>query len=79
MTQADREQVDGEQRRQDAEDEGAEDAVAQRLLLLVARQPEHENGQHQRVVGAEQPLEQDEQGDREQVGGVEVHSGARQP
>ena len=73
------EQVHRQQRRQDAEDERAENAIAQRFLLLVARQAEDENCEHQRVVGAEQPLEQDQQGDREQVGGVEIHSGARHP
>ena len=50
-----------------AEDEGAEDAVAQRLPLLALRQAEHEHGQHHRVVGAEQPFERDEQGDGDEI------------
>ena len=58
---AERDQLDREQRREDAERERADDAVAQRLLLLCARQAEDQDGQHQRVVGAEQALEQHEQ------------------
>ena len=50
-------QIDREQRREAAEQEGAEDAVSQGLFLLGLRQAEHQHGQHHRVVGAEQPFE----------------------
>ena len=71
---ADRDQVDREQRREDAEDEGADDAVAQRLALLAARQAEHQDRQHQRVVGAEQPFEEHEQGDGDEISRMYVHA-----
>ena len=60
-------QVTRQQRRQDAERERAEHAVAERLLLIGARQPEDQDREHQRVVGAEQPFEQDEQADGEEI------------
>ena len=56
----------------DAERERAEDAVAQRLLLLRLRQAEHQDGQDHRVVGAEQAFERDEQGDGDEVGRLDV-------
>ena len=62
-----RQQVNGEQRREDAECEGSEDAVTQGLALLMTRQPEHEDGQHERVVGAEQALQHDQQRDGYEV------------
>ena len=65
---AEGDQLDREQRGEDAEDERAEDPVAQRLLLLMTRQPEHQNRQHERVVGAEQALQQDEEADSDEVG-----------
>ena len=71
--------MDGEQRRQDAEEEGSENAVAKRFLLLFPRQPEHENGQHERVVGAQQALEQDEEGDGQKIRSVDIHSGGMHP
>ena len=72
-------QVHGEQRREDPEGERAENAVAERLALLAARQAEHQDGEDQRVVGAEQSLEQDEQGNGQEIGGVNVHRTAGQP
>ncbi len=75
----DLEQVHGEQRREDAERERAGNAVAERLALLLARQPEHEDRQDERVVGAEEPLEHDEQADRQEIREMDVHSGCRAP
>ena len=63
-----RNEVDGEQRRERPEGERAEDAVAQRLLLLLARQPEHQHRQYHGVVGTEQTLERHQQRDRGEVG-----------
>ena len=56
-----------------AEGERPDDAVAKRLALLLARQTQHEDGQHQGVVGAEQPFEQDQEADGEQIGCVKIH------
>ena len=61
-------QVDRQQRRDRAEREGADDAVAQRLLLLRLGQAEHQHGQDHRVVGAQQPFERHEQRDGDEVG-----------
>ena len=60
-------QVGGEQRGNRAEREGADDPVAQRLLLPVLRQPEDQHRQHHGVVGAEQSLEHDQEPDRDEV------------
>ena len=60
--------MDGADRRQRPEDEGADDAVAQRRALLLRRQAEDQHRQHHRVVGAQQAFEQDEQGDGEEIG-----------
>src|SRR4029450_11842153 len=55
------------------------DAVAQGLALLRPRQAEHEDREHQRVVRAQQPLEQHEQTDSEEVRSLNVHTaGIRQ-
>ena len=47
-----------------------------RLALVYLRQREHEDGQDERVVGAEQSLEQDEEDDREEIGELDVHAAA---
>ena len=64
---AEPDQVRGEKRRDGAKRERADDAVAQRLLLILLRQPQHQHGQHHRVVGAEKPLEHDEERDRDEI------------
>ena len=61
--------VRGKHRRRDAERERADDAVAQRLPLLLLGQAEHEHRQHHGVVGAQQSFEHDEQGDGDEVTG----------
>jgi hypothetical protein len=71
--------MNGEQRGKDPEEECPENPVAQGLLLLMPRQAEHENGEDECVVGAEEPLEGNKQTDGDQIGDVEVHSGARRP
>ena len=63
--------------REGAEREGAEDAVAQRLFLLLLGQAEDEDGEHHRVVGAQQPFERDQQADGDEVGRRENRSGQR--
>ena len=65
---AELDQVDGEQRRDGAERERADDAVAQRLLLLRFGKAEHQDRQHHRVVGAQQAFERDQQADGDEVG-----------
>ena len=72
FTQAQLDQVRRKHRRDDAEDEGADDAVAQRLPLLLLGQAQHEDGQHHGVVGAEQAFEHDEQRDGDEIGRDEV-------
>ena len=62
-----------EENRDDPEEERPQDPVAQRLLLIFPRQPQHQDREHQRVVGAEQPLENDEQPDRDEIRSVNVH------
>jgi hypothetical protein len=46
-----------------SENEGADDAVAERRLLLIAREAEDEDRQDHRVVGAQQALEHHKQQD----------------
>ena len=41
----------------------ADQPIAQRLVVLGPRQAQHHDGHDQRVVGAEQALEDDEQAD----------------
>ena len=72
---AERDQLDRQQRREDPEHEGADDPVAQRLALLRPRQAEDEDREHQRVVRAEQALEEHQQRDGEEVGSLNVHTG----
>ena len=55
-----RRQQDGDE----PEDEGPDDPVPEGPLLLLLRQVADHHGQHQGVVGAEQPLEDDEEEDR---------------
>src|SRR5262245_40107383 len=61
-------QIDGQQRGHGSKRERADDAVAQRLLLVALRQPKHEHGEDHRVVGTEETFERDEEGDCEEVG-----------
>ena len=74
MTQRDLDQVDREQRGERAEGEGAEQAVAEGLLLLLPRQAEDHDGEDQRVVRAEQPFEHDQQADRDEIAQLDVHA-----
>ena len=60
----------------DAERERADQAVAQRLFLIRPRQPEDHHRQHERVVGAQQPFEEDQQADGDEVGELDVHAPA---
>ncbi len=71
-------QVHGGKDGEDPESKGPEDAVAQRLVLLAPRETEDENRQHQRVVRAQQALEQDQQADRDEIRDVNVHAGPAQ-
>jgi hypothetical protein len=70
----DTDQPRGQQGGGGAEGEGPDQAVAQRLFLIAARQPEDHHGQHQGVVGAEQPFEQHQQPDGDEVGDLNVHA-----
>ena len=73
LHEADLDQVHREKNRDDPEEERPQDPVAQRLLLIFPRQPQHQDREHQRVVGAEQPLENDEEPDRDEIRSVNVH------
>ena len=44
-----------------------------RLVMLALRQPEHHHGHHESIVGTEQPLEDDEESDRDEIGELNVH------
>jgi hypothetical protein len=57
---------------QNAKPEGANHAVAQRTLLLLLRDAEHENGQHQGVISAEDTLQDDQEADRDQIGKLHI-------
>ena len=59
--------VDRQHRRHRPEDEGADDAVAERRLLLIAWEAEDEDRQDHRVVGAQQAFEHHEQDDGQQI------------
>ena len=59
----------------DAKGERADDAVAERLPLVGSRQPEDEHRQDERVIGAEQPFENDEKTYRQEVVELDVHAG----
>jgi hypothetical protein len=74
-----RQEMDREQRREDSKEERSEDAVPERLLLLVPGQTEHQNREHERVVGAQQSLEQHQERDGDEIRSVNVHSGAMRP
>src|SRR5579862_8252628 len=67
-------EIHREQRRDGAKRKSAHDAVAQRLALLLFRKTEREDGQHHRVVGAQQAFEQHEQRDGDEVGRMEHRS-----
>ena len=69
-------EVGRDQRGDDPEHECAKNSVAQRLTLLVPGQPEHENCEYQRVVGTQQPFEQDQQRDGQEIREMNVHSAA---
>ena len=67
------EQKRGQGHADKAERKRREEPVPQRAILLLARQAHHENGEDQRVVGAEQAFEQDQQANRDEVRRVNVH------
>jgi hypothetical protein len=56
-----------------AEGEAADESVTQRLLVVGPRQAQHHDGHDQRVVGAEQALEDDEQPDGREILEFEGH------
>ena len=62
----------GQEHGDESKEERSEDAVAESDLLLLTRQSEHQDRQHQRVVGAEDPLEDNQQPDRDQIGCFEI-------
>ena len=60
-------QVNGCQRRSDAEGKRADEPVFERLPLFGLRQPEHHERQHDGVVGAQQSFQNDEHQNGEQI------------
>ena len=63
----DADEIGGEQGGENPEGEPADQAIAERLLVIGPGQPEHHDGHHQRVVGAEEPFEEDEDADGSEV------------
>ena len=63
----DPDQIDGEHGGQDAQAEAADQSVAEGLLLIASWQAQHHDGHDQRVVGAEEAFEGDEQGDGNEI------------
>ena len=51
----------------EAEDEGADQAIGKRLLLLLLRQPFGEQPQNEGVVDRERPFKQDQQSDNGEI------------
>src|SRR5690606_17549951 len=65
-------EVDGQHDGENAEDERPGNSVAERLALLVPGQPQHEHGEHHRVIGAEEALERHEHRDCQEIRTVDV-------
>ena len=61
-----------QQRRENAEREAADEPVAQRLLVLIAGQPQHHDGHDERVVGAQQAFEHNQGADDEEVARLKI-------
>ena len=60
-------QVDREPRRNQAENEGADQAVGERLLVGAPGQAKHHDGDHERVVRAQQAFQNDQKADGDEV------------
>jgi len=65
-------QVDRQERRDDAHGESADQPVAQRLLVLAARQPQDHDGHDEGVIRAQQTFERDEQTDGDEIRRLDV-------
>jgi hypothetical protein len=63
-------EVHGEDRRHDPENEGTDQTVLQRLIVAILRQPEDHHRDHERVVGAQQAFERDQQTNGDKIGGL---------
>ena len=61
-------EMHGEECREDAERERADDAVLERLLLLTLGKRQHQDRQNEGVVRAQRCFEQDQEPDRDEVG-----------
>jgi hypothetical protein len=67
-------QVDREPRRNQAENEGADQAVGECLLVGVLGQAKHHDGDHERVVRAQQALQNDQKADGDEVAWLDADS-----
>ena len=68
----DADQIHREDRGDDPQGEPADQAEAQRLALVASREAQDHDGHHERVVGAEEPLQRDQQANRDEVGQLNV-------
>ncbi len=73
LHERDAEQVEAEQQRDRSEGERSHDSIAQGPLLLRLRQAEHQHGQDDRIVGAQEPLEEHQKTDYQEVGTFDHH------
>jgi hypothetical protein len=69
-------EIGGEHGRGNPEREGADQPIAQRLLLIAPRQAEDHHGQDERVVRAQQPFEDHQHPDGHEIRELDVHSTA---
>jgi hypothetical protein len=73
----DSDEVRGEQDGNHPEHERSDDAVLKSLFLLVLGEPEDEDGEHHRVVSAQQAFEGDEQRDGDEICGCYIQGNCK--
>ena len=67
---AELDEVNGENGRDDAEPEGADQSVVQRPLLAGLRQAEHHHRNDKRVVRAQETFERNQERNGDKIGGL---------
>ena len=68
----DADQIYRQDRGDDPQGEPADQSEAQRLALVASREAQDHDGHHERVVGAEEPLQRHQQADGHEVGQLNV-------
>jgi hypothetical protein len=76
---ADLDQVRRQKRGHDAERERPDQPILECFFLIGASQPQDHHRQHQRVVGAEQSFEDDEETNGDEIFGLQNHSADIEP